>query len=95
MQSFQDRIEIKKKDAMDNKANNKQQKNAEDDVYKEIEIIMHVIARLCNRHLRQYHKDIASKNIFEYLIEDESNKKLFIKYSDLLRLQRDRKDSGP
>ena len=48
--------------------------------------MMHVIARLCNRQLRQYHKGIASKNIFEYLCDEESNKKLFIKYSDLLRL---------
>jgi anaerobic ribonucleoside-triphosphate reductase len=56
---------------------------------------MHVIARLCNRNLRQYHKEIASKNIFEYLIEEDSNKKLFIKYSDLLRYQKDRRDSIP
>jgi len=90
-----DKLKYKKDEADDNKTNNREENNALDEVYKEIETLMHVIARLCNRQLRQFHKSIASKNLFEYLSDEESNKKLFIKYSDLLRLQRDRKDSNP
>ena len=94
LQSFLDKLNHKKEEANDNKTNNKEENNSLDEVYKEIETLMHVIARLCNRQLRQYHKGIATKNLFEYLSDEESNKKLFIKYSDLLRLQRDRKDSN-
>lgn len=49
LQSFLDRLNHKKKEAIDNKTNNREQNNSDDEVYKEIEILMHVIARLCNR----------------------------------------------
>ena len=63
-------------------------------LYQEIEIVMHVVARLCNRQLRQFTKDIASKNLFEHLTDDNSDKRLLIKYSELLKLQKERKASG-
>ena len=45
---------------------------------------MHIIGRLCIRQLRNYQKDVAEVNLFEYLCEDSSIK-LYKKFSDSLR----------
>jgi hypothetical protein len=50
------KLEQKKLDAQDNKKNNqgarKDEEDPEKSLYIEIEKVMHVIARLCNRYLR-------------------------------------------